>query len=86
MNMTVTEGLKRLHQQYGNPHAVFLPAGQRLKSKQLIRVLLHDEGRVADAVAIGKRDRNGGHLVRYVTDRGRRFTLSLPRCQILVEW
>lgn len=82
--MTVCQGLKRLHELYGNPRAKFSTPGQRLGRGQEVRVILEEV--IVKGVVVRSRNKKGNLKVKYVDERNRVWFLAPERCQVLVEW
>lgn len=74
--------LEAVAERYGNPNAKWCSGG--LDRGQRVRVVLEDEQRFVDAVAMGRR-KNGKHLVRIQGER-RKWVLAVESHNILVRW
>jgi len=86
--MTTFDDFARLvGKRYGNPNAVF--ASGKLTGQQKVRVITYDaeeEGTFIDAVATGKRDRRGHHIVLATDGSGRKYRLAVRGRNVLVKW
>ena len=88
--MSIQDFIDRVAGSYGNPNAVFLPVGQRLRNGQLIKVFLcrnriTDCELLCDATATGQNTAKGEHLVKVKT-KYRTWTVKAGNNQILINW
>lgn len=69
---------------YGNPNAVF--AGERLTARQPVRVILRGKDQIVDAMATGKKDKRGQHVMVHRDSRGRKWRVITKARNVLVAW
>lgn len=82
--MTVAEGHERLRKMLRlKPDEPKFVRG-RLEPRTPVRIILDGEGRVADAVATGKRDHKGRYIIWYVDMARRKKRLALTRLQVML--